>query len=77
MTNKSWKLMETIKRLHKKPSNMKFMGGALETPLNHQRYEKPRTSRGLNMYINNISINTLQAFEISEHDIKRSRHINQ
>jgi len=48
MTNKCWKLIETIKRPHKKPSNMKFMGGAPEAPpLNHQRYEKPKTSRGL------------------------------
>jgi len=38
--------METITKPHWKPSNMKFMGVS-GAPLNHQRYEKPRTSRGL------------------------------
>jgi len=52
MTNKCWKLMETTKRPHKKPSNMKFMGGGSRSPppLNHQRYEKPKTSRGLSRF---------------------------
>jgi len=44
--------METIKRPHKKPPNMKFMGGGSGSSpptLNHQRYEKARTSRWLKL----------------------------
>jgi len=53
MTNKCWRLMEMINRLHKKPRNMKFMGGGLRSPLtpfNHPRYENPRTNQGYYEY---------------------------
>jgi len=49
MTNKCWKLMETIKKLHKK---YEVHGGLRShlTPFNHPRYGKPRTNQGYYEY---------------------------
>jgi len=47
VTNKCWKLMETDCTRNRQIWSSWGASGATPPPLNHQRYEKPWTSRGL------------------------------